>query len=301
MAVDVLLPFHGDVRLLRLAVESVLAQDDDDWRLTLVDDASDVGGLARWIEGLGDERVRYLRNSGNLGAPGNYRRCLELVEHDFVVVMGADDLMLPWYIRTVKHVLAQHPRAAVLQPGVGVVDLDGIERVSMVDSAKRFLRRGAVHHGERDGSRVELQGEPLAVSLLHGNWTYFPSLCWRADFLTPQRIRTDLDVLADFAVLLDLTTSGRTLVCDPRPAFLYRRHQLSDSSVRARRGSRFTEERAFYGEAAERYANLGWRRAARAARLHLSSRAHAAWQIGAAVRCHDVSATPRLLRHALGT
>lgn len=39
MPLDVLVPFWGDPALLRLTVESVLAQTDGDWLLTVVDDA----------------------------------------------------------------------------------------------------------------------------------------------------------------------------------------------------------------------------------------------------------------------
>ena len=38
MTVDIFIPFWGDPELLHATVRSVLAQDDDDWRLTVVDD-----------------------------------------------------------------------------------------------------------------------------------------------------------------------------------------------------------------------------------------------------------------------
>ena len=101
MTVDILVPFYGDAALLREAVDSVLAQDDPDWRLTVVDDRSP-DDAEPWFATLGDDRVRYLRNPANLGLTANFNRCIDFVEHDLAVLMGCDDRLLPGYVRTVR-------------------------------------------------------------------------------------------------------------------------------------------------------------------------------------------------------
>lgn len=93
--VDVMLPYYGPVDLMQAAVRSVLGQQDPDWRLTVVDDCYPEPGIPEWFASLGDERIRYLRNEQNLGANRNYQRCVDLVEHDVIVIIGSDDLMLP--------------------------------------------------------------------------------------------------------------------------------------------------------------------------------------------------------------
>jgi len=90
--VDVLMPYYGDVSMMQDAVRSVIAQSDPNWRLTVVDDGN-ADGVPEWFAGLGDDRVRYLRNERNLGVTGNFNRCLDLVDA-VCEITGSDKLNL---------------------------------------------------------------------------------------------------------------------------------------------------------------------------------------------------------------
>ena len=63
---------------------------------------------------------------------------------------------------------------------------------------------------------------------------------------------------------------------------------------------RFADERAYFAIAADQAARLGWRRAERAARARLTSRAHALTLLPGAVAGRRWSAVGVLARHALG-
>ena len=95
-------------------MRSVLAQDDPDWRLTVVDDSGELpdDGLAAWCAELGEPRLRYLRNERNLGINRNFQRCVTLVEHELAVIIGSDDLMLPGYVGTVRRAHRGAPRTS---------------------------------------------------------------------------------------------------------------------------------------------------------------------------------------------
>ena len=287
-----MMPYYGDVDLLRDAVRSVLAQEDPRWRLTVVDDG-DAAGVADWFAGLGDDRVRYLRNPRNLGVTGNFNRCLELLapECELTVLTGCDDLLLPNYVGTVIRAHQDCPAAGVIQPGVRVIDAHGQPTRTLVDTAKRLA------YAPRFRGRLEMSGEDLAVSLLRGDWLYFPSLCWRTEALKSVRCRADLRVIQDLALLLELVGQGERLLVDDTVCFSYRRHGGSESAATAVDGSRFTEATEFFLEAAENMARRGWPRAAAVARRRLSSRVFALTLLPAAVR-HGGSGA--LLRHAFG-
>jgi glycosyltransferase involved in cell wall biosynthesis len=293
--IDVLLPFYGDVGYLKLAVESVQSQTDTDWRLTVVDDGYPDHSVGDWFGGLGDPRVRYHRNATNLGANGNYRHALGMAEADYVVVMGADDLMLPGYIGLVRDAISRNPSVAVVQPGVQVVDEAGRPVDPLADRIKRGLRPKA------SAGAVVLEGETLARSLLRANWTYFPSLCWNRRLISEVGFRPGLDVVQDLALLLDVTAAGGTMVLLDDVVFAYRRHSGSDSSVRAAAGSRFEEERRFFRTAAEESRQRGWTSAAKAARLHLTSRLNAASLVPGAAKARAWGPVRSLLRHVFTT
>ena len=295
MPLQILVPFYGDPGLLRRTVASVLAQTDPDWTLTVVDDGYPDPSVAAWFAGLTDPRVRYRRNGTNLGANGNFRRCLALADQDWLVMLGADDELMPDYVSTVRSAAAAHPTATMIQPGVVVIDGDHRPTTSLVDTVKqRRLRPRTV------GGRRLLGGEELAASLLRGNWLYFPSIAFAREPAQHIGFRPGLDVVQDLALVLDLVAAGGTLVVDDTVCFRYRRHRAGDSAVRAAAGSRFTEERRFFLDAAREAEARGWTRAATQARRHLLSRANALSVLPRAVRGRQWAAAARLIRHATG-
>ena len=289
---EILLPYYGDVAMMQDAVRSVLAQDGGDWRLTVVDDGKEPE-VPGWFDSLADPRVRYYRNEQNLGVTGNFNRCLELAEYEYLVLMGCDDLMHPNYLRVVREALAQHPGTAMVQPGVLVIDGQGRPTDTLADSVKRKL-----YAPKQQGPGL-LGGEELSTSLLRGNWLYFPSICWRTDAVKPIGFREDLGVIQDLALVMDLLVSGEQMALAPEVCFSYRRHAVSESSAKAFTGDRFTEARRFFLETADRLDAMGWHEAATVARRHRSTRLHALTLLPGALRQGHAEGARSLARFAL--
>ncbi|MCW2857197.1 MAG: putative glycosyltransferase [Marmoricola sp.] len=288
--IDLLLPFYGDPDLMRQTVASVLAQDCDDWRLVVVDDGYPDDSIGPWFASLGDPRIRYHRNEVNLGANLNYRRAVELAETEFVVILGADDLALPTFVGDLHQAIAAYPDAHIVSVGVEVIDGTGRPAMPLVDRVKSWMTP------QRDGI-VRVAGEDLMVSLLHGNWTYFPSLCWRLSELRRIGFRSDLHVAQDLGMLVDVLRDGGTMTLHPQVSFQYRRHAGSDSAVKTLDGARFAEERRYFRTVAAQLADGGFDRAARTARRHVTSRLHAAALLPTAVRTRNTRAAKALVHH----
>ncbi|WP_224387475.1 glycosyltransferase family A protein [Pseudonocardia sp. ICBG1293] len=292
MSVDVMLPFYGDPGLLRRAVRSVQEQRRTDWRLTVVDDGYPDDTIGPWFAALGDDRVRYRRNARRLGAQPNNRHCIEAVERPFFVMMGADDLMEPDYLDTVLALHERWPDAAVVQPGVAVIDADDRPVRPLADRVKALLAPSG------SGPRA-VGGEDLLVSLLRGNWLYNPSLCWRTDAVQRVALPGSADVF-DLALPVAVIADGATMVVDDHVCFRYRRHRSSDSGSGAAAGNRFAEERRYFAAEAARMEDRGMPRAARAARWHGSSRLNAAVQLPGAALRRDPAALRALAAHLVG-
>lgn len=292
MTIHVMMPFWGDIELFKKAVLSVLTQSDRDWKLTVIDDRYPGVEHRDWLEAIDDDRVSYVVNDHNLGVAANFQRSIDLATEDLVVIMGCDDLLLPNYVARIHALAARYPEASYFQPGVRVIDESGRPYFGLVERVKEYYRptRRRIH---------ELSGPVLAISLLRGNWTYFPSLCWRRADLSRWGFRPEFRVVLDLALQLDIATANGTLVVDDVDTFLYRRHKSSVSSAAAVDGSRFAEERAFFIEAARRCSSLGWRRAARVARAHLSSRLNAVTRLPSALAKGDRRGARALVAHAL--
>ncbi|MET1088096.1 MAG: glycosyltransferase [Arthrobacter sp.] len=290
MTVDVMLPYYGDVDQMKLAARSVMNQENQDWRLIVIDDGYPDPEPERWFSEMTDPRVTYFKNDQNLGANGNYRKALTMVEAPYVVIMGADDIMLPNYLDVVVAAFEAYPGASVVQPGVQVIDEKGIACTPLVDAVKKV-------YAPKTKVRIELKGEDMATSLVRADWAYFPSLAWRSETIVRIGFTEGLDVVQDLALLLDIAAEGGSMVVDPTLSFLYRRHSASDSSVRALDGRRFDEERRFFVSQSVRFKTLGWNRAARAASFHTTSRLNAASLVLKSVAKGRLESLPRLAKH----
>src|SRR5674476_322884 len=159
MAVDVLFPYYGDVTLMKEAVRSVLRQSYGDFRLIVVDDGYPDPSIPGWFESLGDARISYERNETNLGANANYMKCLGKATNELLVVMGADDVMLPNHLEWLVDRAQRFPEADVFQPGVFVIDENGAPSNTLVE-------RGKDHYRPKGSGPRLLSGETLAVTLV---------------------------------------------------------------------------------------------------------------------------------------
>ncbi len=280
------LPYVGDPAYLRLAVGSVLAQTDPRWRLTVVEDGPQGQGVSEWLGALDDERVTHVMNAVNLGINRTFQRCLDLSDGLFVTFLGCDDVLLSNYVATMTSMIESNPGAGVIQPGVEVIDADGHSCLPLADRVKRWV-------APRSTTSVDLGGESAVASLLHGNWTYFPSLCWRRDAIAPHGFRQDLPTTLDLALLIDVLFDGWRLAVTPEIAFRYRRHAHSVSSLAATSAARFEEEALLFAQVRRRSLPTGGRGPSRAARLRVTSRLHAASLVTRALVRRTATSTPR--------
>lgn len=265
-SIDIALPFYGDVGYLKLAVNSILCQTDQNWRLIVSDDGYPDPEVKIWFESLGDTRIEYSRNETNLGANGNFQKCLELVTADYFVVMGADDLMHPKYVEVMRTEISKNPTSKIFQPDVRTIDSSGKVIAPLADRIKFKLRPKAGTYS----------GEDACAKLMTGNWLYFPAVLWSTNEVKSIGFRNGLNVAQDLALAIDILIQGYELTVVDEILLDYRRHPGGDSAVRALSGDRFIEERKFFKGLAEEFRSLQWKRAAKSARLHITSRLNAA-------------------------
>jgi hypothetical protein len=112
--------------------------------------------------------------------------------------------------------------------------------------------------------------------------------------------RDGFPIIQDLALIMDMIYKGDQLLIEPTVCFQYRRHSNSASSTKLVDGSRFAGEREYFALSAEQADALGWRRARRAAKLRLTSRAHALSLLPRAVLDRNSTAVSALVRHSFG-
>src|SRR5471032_2980636 len=95
--VSVLIPTYNYARFLPEAIESILAQDFQDFELLISDDCSTDNSaevIARYA--AQDKRIRFQIHSANLGMVQNWNWCLSQARGEFIkYVFGDDKLASP--------------------------------------------------------------------------------------------------------------------------------------------------------------------------------------------------------------
>ncbi|WP_392544878.1 glycosyltransferase [Oryzobacter telluris] len=289
---DIFVPYWGDPTLLFETVASLSAQTSDRWRAVVVDDCYPDLTVRDHFAREDHPRISYVRNATNLGTTGNYDRCRGLASAELVMFMGCDDLVEPDFV---ARVVADHeafPDAAMIQPGVRVIDESGAAAQPLADRVKRAIR-------PRVEQPTQLGGEALAVSLLRGDWLYWPALVFRTAAIRDVPFHDDLPIIQDLAFVIDLIAAGETLVFDPVETFSYRRHLASASATSILGGTRLSDERRYYASAVAQMRELGWHRARRTASVRWTSRLHGLALLPSALRRRRWTALVPLLRHAM--
>jgi len=144
--VTFLIPTRNRVELLRIAVDSVMAQSDPDFEIAIADNCSD-DGTAEYCANLEDPRVRVSVSDSSLPVTANWNRALRLGTGRYVVMLGDDDAVLPGYVARIRELAETWPECDVVYHGAWLFsapDVDPGEPLGYVqDNAAAAFLRGA--------------------------------------------------------------------------------------------------------------------------------------------------------------
>lgn len=125
--VSIGVPVFNGASYLRVALDSILAQDFRDYELILSDNCSTdaTEAICREVAAR-DARVRYVRNAENLGAAGNYNQLVALARAPYFKWAAYDDLLAPSHLRRCVETLDAAPPDVVLcYPRTLIIDGEG--------------------------------------------------------------------------------------------------------------------------------------------------------------------------------
>jgi glycosyltransferase involved in cell wall biosynthesis len=94
--VSIITPSHNTEKFITKAMDSVLAQSDENWEMIIVDDLSTDSSPAL-IEAYAqkDPRIKLLRTEQRSGAAGARNRAIEAAQGRYIAFLDADDLWMP--------------------------------------------------------------------------------------------------------------------------------------------------------------------------------------------------------------
>jgi len=126
---SVTVPAYNAEATLAETLDSIQAQTFGDWEVVICDDGSTDGTRAladRYA--AADPRIRVITQE-NRGSGGAYNTAVRNARADLIVMISADDLLLPEHLERFDAFIAEHPEAAIFSSD-GYYDYDDGTRVS---------------------------------------------------------------------------------------------------------------------------------------------------------------------------
>ena len=108
---SVTIPTYNAAEYLEQTLKSVLNQgiDVEKMEIIVVDNCS-TDNTAEIVKSVGGSRIKLFVNDKNLGAFGNFNRCVEVASGEFIHLLNADDLIKPGFYQKVEEAFAQYPQ-----------------------------------------------------------------------------------------------------------------------------------------------------------------------------------------------
>jgi len=159
--VSICIPVYNAERFIGPSIASALKQHHVEFEVVVVDNAS-TDATPRVIAQFSDPRIRVYRNDRNIGAAGNFNRCLELARGRYLKILCADDVLYPDCLE--KQVAALDDASIALAGSArDIIDARGRPRLR-----RRFPHRSGRIRGDEAIRAVvragtNLFGEPSAV------------------------------------------------------------------------------------------------------------------------------------------
>ncbi len=124
--VDVIIPAYNAAKYLRAAIESVMSQTFEDWRILLIDDGSIDNTeevIAPFLRSLGP-KITYIQKE-NQGLPAARNTAIDNSSAEFLALLDADDVWLPCRLLESLKSFEKHPQAGLSYGLISRIDPEG--------------------------------------------------------------------------------------------------------------------------------------------------------------------------------
>lgn len=193
------------------AIDSALAQDYPNLEVVIADDCSSdrTPAILLDYQRRYPGRVIAVLGDQNLGVSGNSNRGLKACTGDLIAFMGGDDVLLPGKAAAQADWFSQRPQRLLCAHQVEVFYDDGSR---LPHPLSRRLRNGR-------GAEEIIRHQPFGAT----------SVMVRADRIPPHGFRTELPMVSDNMMWIEVLREDGEFGCVPGTLARYRRHSANVS------------------------------------------------------------------------
>ena len=226
---SVLIPSYNRPECLAECVESVLANEGQDYEVILSDDPSSSSDAIEQVMQpyLAYSNIRFHRQQSNLGEPGNRNFLVSQATGEYNIILCDDDKLLPHALRTIRQYIEDYPDQDLYGFGYTVID----------ESGKPCYSRCAPK-----GLAINLKHPELVRRMFEGTWLPFlvfhpATFCCKSGVEKEILYREDVSTADDFMFLLDCFNQGKRMYVVPECLMWYRWFQSHEKTKQLNQSS----------------------------------------------------------------
>ena len=122
--VSICIPTYNCETYIADAIKSALNQTYTNFELIVIDNHS-TDGTEQIVRAIADSRLRYFQNETNIGMVRNWNRCIQLAKSEYIVVLSADDQLLPSMVQKSVSVLEKNRNVGLVFSSCYHIDKKG--------------------------------------------------------------------------------------------------------------------------------------------------------------------------------
>lgn len=142
--VSIIMPSYNTGKYIGKSIESVLNQTYQNWELIIVDDCS-TDNTDKIVTSINDARIKYMKNSCNLGAAISRNRALREAKGQWIAFLDSDDLWMPEKLEKQIRFMKINGYA-FSYTNYEEIDIDGNVTGVKVSGPKRITRTGMFNY-----------------------------------------------------------------------------------------------------------------------------------------------------------
>jgi glycosyltransferase involved in cell wall biosynthesis len=264
--------YNSNYIYLRHAVDSVLSQNCNQWKLIIVDgNKVPDANLERLVLSLDRESVSYQYNKADKSMAGNWNFCLEVADTELVCLLHDDDFLSVNYIQEMIELAEKKSFASAYFCSVNLINAQNKRAYTLADYVKKIIKP--------KGNLIVLEGDNGLASLLKGCYIYCPSLVYRKSMICSAPFDSNWSMVTDLKFYTETLLNGGNIVGTSNRLFNYRRHNNNQTAILTDDLQRFKEELDVYDSLLPILSMKKWKRSYYQANLKIIIRFHLLFQL----------------------
>lgn len=142
--VCICIPTFNAEETIAATLTSVLGQTYQNLLIQVVDNNS-TDGTVVIVENFADDRITLHRNPVNVGAEGNFNRCIALAKGKYTAIYHADDIYEPQMVAAQVGFLEQNPQAGAVFTEATLID-ELNQTIGAIRQPQKLAAKGPLHH-----------------------------------------------------------------------------------------------------------------------------------------------------------